>query len=194
MLIQLFAQVILATEEGVPTQISEEAESSGGVGLLLPAAEELFAGIIAFSIVFFFIWKWAIPALNKALEARQQAIAAELESAEKAKVEAESLLNDYRSQVAGAKGEAAQIVADAREAGEAVKADIVARAETEASTIKARGHEEVVAERDRVASDLRRQVADLSLDVAEKVVVSSLDVEAQRALVDQYIEELGGVR
>jgi F-type H+-transporting ATPase subunit b len=192
MLTQLFAQVILATEEVVP--ISEEGSSSGGIDLLLPAAEELLAGIIAFSIVFFFVWKWAIPALNKTLAARQQEIADELASAEKAKVEAETLLQDYRSQVAGAKNEAAQIVSDARDAGEAVKSDIVSRAEVEAETIKERGHEEVVAERDRVTSDLRRQVADLSLDVAEKVVVTSLDAEAQRELVDRYIDELGGVR
>jgi len=194
MLTHVFAQIILATEEVVPVQISEEAESSGGVGLLLPAPEELFAGIIAFSIVFFFIWKWGIPAMNKALEARQHAIAAELESAEKAKIEAETLLGDYRSQVAGAKAEAAQIVAEARDQGESVKADIISRAEAEAEQIKARAHEEVVAERERVTGDLRRQVADLSIDVAERVVRASLDLESQRVLVDQYIEELGGVR
>ncbi len=188
MLMHVFAQVLLA-QEAEP--ISEE---SGGVGLLLPAAEELIAGIIAFSIVFYFIWKWAIPALNKTLEARQAVIAAELESAEKAKVEAESLLTDYRTQVAGAKAEAAKIVADARDAGEAVKADIVTRAEGEAEQIKSRAGDEIAQERDRVASDLRRQVADLSIDVAKKVVGASIDVDGQRDLVDRYIDELGGVQ
>ena len=192
MLTQAFAQVILATEEVATT--SEEADSGGGIDLLLPASEELLAGIIAFAIVFFFVWKWAIPALNDTLAARQKAINDEYEAAENAKVEAESLLQDYRSQVAGAKGEASQIVADARESGEAVKSDIVTRAEVEAEDIKARGHDDVAAERERVASDLRRQVADLSLDVAEKVVVSSIDEQTQRELVDRYIDELGGVQ
>ncbi len=191
MLTHVFAQVLLAQEV---EQISEDAEGSGGVGLLLPVAEELMAGIIAFSIVFYFVWKWAIPALNKTLEARQAAIAAELESAEKAKVEAESLLTDYRTQVAGAKQEAAQIVSEAREAGEVVKADIVSRAEGEAEQIKSRAGDEIDAERDRVASDLRRQVADLSIDVAKKVVGASIDVDGQRELVDRYIDELGGVK
>ena len=191
MLMHVFAQVILAQEA---EQISETSEESGGISLLLPAPEELIAGIIAFSIVFFFIWKWAVPALNKTLEARQAAIAAELESAEKAKVEAESLLTDYQKQVAGAKGEAAQIVSDARDAGDAVKADIISRAEGEADQIKTRADDEIVAERERVASDLRRQVADLSVDVAEKIVGESLDVEMQRELVDRYIDELGGVQ
>lgn len=183
----VFAQLILAAEE------SGDAES-GGLDLLLPAAEELFAGIIAFGIVFFFVWKWAVPALSKTLEARQAEIAAEYESAEKAKVEAESLLTDYRSQLANANQEAEGIVAQARDDGDAVRADIVARAEGEADQIKSRAADEVEAERSRIAADLRRQVADLSLDVAERVVGSSIDSASQRELVDRYIDDLGGVQ
>ena len=172
----------------------EESGDSGGLDLLLPAAEELFAGIIAFSIVFFFVWKWAIPAFNATLAARQAEIDAEVESAEKAKLEAESLLSDYREQIAGARAEADQIVAEARDAGEAVKADIVARAQAEADQIKARATDEITAERERVSGDIRRQVADLSIDVAERVVGDSIDVERQRQLVDRYIDDLGGVQ
>ena len=182
----VFAQLILAAEDS--------GEESGGIDLLLPAPEELIAGIIAFAIVFFFVWRWAVPALSKTLEARQSEIAAEYESAEKAKVEAESLLNDYRSQLAGANVEAEQIVSDAREAGDALKADIVSRAETEAEQIKNRAQDEVQAERSRIAGDLRRQVADLSLDVAERVVGESIDADRQRELVDRYIDDLGGVQ
>lgn len=188
MSMNLALNVILATEAPA------SAEESGGIDLLLPAPEELIAGLIAFIIIFLVIWKFALPSLKATLQARQDEVKSRLESAEKSKEEAAALLTDYQAQVAGAKDEAAQIVADARDAGEAVKADIVARAEADAEAIKARGHEEVVAERDRVAADLRRQVADLSLDVAQRVVVSSLDADSQRALVDQYIDDLGGVQ
>ncbi len=183
---QLLASAILATEAAA-------SEGSDGVKLLLPAGEELIAGIIAFAIIFLVAWKFALPTLKETLEARQAAIKSELEAAEKSKIEASSLLEDYQAQVAGAKAEAAKIIADAREAGEAVKADIIARAEGEAEAIKERAHEEVASERARVADDLRRQVADLSINVAEKVVASSIDAETQRQLVDRYIEELGGV-
>ncbi len=174
--------------------ISEEgAEESGGASLLLPATEELIAGIIAFSIVFFFVWKWGIPALNTALEARQHAINSQLEAAEASKMEAESLLADYERQVANAKAEATQIVENARGAADEVKTGIVERAEAVAEQIKERAQDELSAERERVAGELRRQVADLSLDVAERVVGLSLDDESQRELVDRYIDELGGV-
>ena len=48
--------------------LAEAEESSSGIDLLLPATSELVAGIAAFAIVFFFIWKWALPALNETLE------------------------------------------------------------------------------------------------------------------------------
>jgi F-type H+-transporting ATPase subunit b len=184
--------LILATEE--PVQISEEAAESGGIGLLLPAPEELIAGLIAFIIIFAVVWKFALPALKETLEGRQEAVRSELRAAEVSKEEAASLLEDYRAQIAGANEEAAQIVTDAREAGEAVKADIVARAESEAEAVKSRASDDIASERERVADDLRRHVADLSLSVAERVVTSNIDEDVQRELVDRYIDELGGVQ
>lgn len=108
--------LILATAE--PVLISAETgEESGGIDLLLPAPEELIAGIIAFAIIFLVVWKFALPAVKKTLEARQDAIRSELAAAEQAKQEAASLLDDYKSQMAGAKDEAAKIMAEARDAG-----------------------------------------------------------------------------
>jgi F-type H+-transporting ATPase subunit b len=191
-MLSMLTQAVFLFQEPVP--ISEPVgEEAGGIQLLLPHPDELIAGLIAFVIVFFFVWKWAVPALNKTLEARQQAIRAEYEAAEAAKVEAESLLGDYHDQLSGARDEATAIVDEARTAGEQVKADIVSRAETEAEQIKSRAHDEIEGERERVAGELRREVADLSLTVAEKVVGTSLDDDRQRELVDRYIDELGGV-
>ena len=53
--------------------LAEAEESSSGIDLLLPATSELVASIAAFAIVFFFIWKWALPALNETLESRASA-------------------------------------------------------------------------------------------------------------------------
>ena len=113
----LSALAVLATEEG--------EEASGGLSLVLPHPEELIAGILAFLIVFFFVWKWALPTINKTLEARQQAITGQLDEAEKAKREAESLLADYKAQLADAKVEGNRIIEEARQSGEQLKADIV---------------------------------------------------------------------
>ena len=191
-MLSMLTQVVFLLQEAEQISVEPEEEASG-IQLLLPHPDELIAGLIAFVIVFFFVWKWAVPSLNKTLEARQQAIRSDYEAAEAAKVEAQSLLGDYQEQLAGAKNEAAGIVDEARTAGDQVKADILTRAETEAEKIKERAQGDIAGERERISGDLRRQVADLSIGVAEKVVGDSLDDDRQRQLVDRYIDELGGV-
>lgn len=176
----LFASLLLAAEE-----------EASGTDLLLPDLRELGAAVIAFAIVFFFIWKWAIPAFDEMLENRQKAIKADLEAAEKEKAEAAALKEDYANQLSGAREEATRIVEEARQAGESARADIVARAEGEAEDIKSRAHQELDAERERAMTAMKREVAGLSLDVAEKLVGQTLDRSGQQALVDQFIDELG---
>ena len=172
---------------------SEGASEGGGADLLIPAVEELIAGIIAFAIILFFVWKWVFPQLAKTLEARQAAVTAGIEAAEAAKVEAEKFRNDYRDQLSDAQNEANRIVEEARQAGEAVRADIVSKAEQEAESIKSRTRADLLGDRERATTEIRREMASLSLDIAEKVIGASLDREGQQALVEQYIEDLEGV-
>ncbi len=176
----LFASLLLAAEE-----------EASGADLLFPDYRELGAAVIAFAIVFFFIWKYAIPAFNEMIETRQKAIKANLEAAEAEKQQAASLKADYETSIAGARDEATQIVENARQAGESARADIVARAETEAEEVKTRAGQEIDAEKERAVVSMRREVAGLSLDVAEKLVGRNLDRSSQQALVDQFIDELG---
>ena len=180
--IMRFAQVLGA---------AEEPEESEGIDLLLPESSELIAGIIAFAIIFFFVWKWALPALDKSLAARQQAITGQLTEAEQTKADAESLLQDYRNQIAGARSEAESIVDDARQNAEAMKADIMSKAEAEAAETGRRARADAAAEKERAAGQIRDEVASLSLELAQRVVSGTIDEQAQRALVDRYIDELG---
>lgn len=170
--------------------LAAEEESGGGIDLLLPATSELIAGIIAFAVVFFFIWKWAWPAINRSLEARQQAIGGQLKEAEATKAEAKSLLDDYRAQMADAKGEASRIVEEARAQAETVRSDLVAKAEAEAGQIVGKAREDAANEKARALQEARQEVADLSIDLAEKVVGGNLDRAAQHGLIERYLADL----
>ncbi len=174
--------LILAAEEG--------AEESSGLDLLLPATPELIAGIIAFAIVFFFIWKWAVPALNRTLEERQKAIGGQIHEAEAAKAEAESLLNDYKKQLAELRAKEAEAVAAARAEGEQQRDSIIAKAQADAESIVAKAREDASAEKGRALAEARSEVANLSIDLAERVVGQNLDRQAQLGLVERYIAEL----
>jgi F-type H+-transporting ATPase subunit b len=180
----LLAQVVyLAAEEG-------EAPPEG-IDLVLPATEELIAGIIAFTIVFILIWWKVRPMIAETLAARQEAITGQLTEAEKAKQEAQSLLHDYQQQLARAKDEANQIVEDAKDAAESVKSDIVAKAEAEAVGMVAKARDEAAAEKDRVSAQLRDEVMSLSMALTQKVVGTGIDESTQQRLVEQFIDEVG---
>lgn len=170
--------------------LAAEESGDGGLKLLLPATDELIPGVLAFAIVFFFLWKWGIPAYNRTVEERQQAIQGQISEAEKAKAEAESLLADYQRQLADAKARQNELSEEARAAAETLKADILAKANAEAEAIVAKAREEAAAERSRVLSDARADVANLSIDLAERVVGEKLDRETQLGLVERYIAEL----
>jgi F-type H+-transporting ATPase subunit b len=178
----LTALVVLAQEEG---------EGGGGnLELVLPNTNELIAGIIAFSIIFFFVWKWAMPAINRILEERQAAIQGQIGEAEKAKVEAESLLADYRAQLAEAKAEGNRIIEEARQTAEQLKADIIAKAEEEASQIREKAQEEAASEKSRALAEARVQVGEISVELAGKLVGEVLDSKAHQALIDRYLTDL----
>ena len=182
-MLSLFAQVVYWA--------AEEDEPPEGIDLIIPEINELIAGVIAFTIVFVVVWVWARPAISKTLAARQDAITGQLTEAEKAKVEAESLLTDYKEQLAQARQEADRIVEEARQTAESLRSDMVAKAEAEAAAITQRAREEAAAEKERTAAQMRDEVAALSLQVAQKVVKETVDAGAQRALVDRYIDEVG---
>jgi F-type H+-transporting ATPase subunit b len=179
---------VLMLSTGV--MLAEEEGTTSNVALVLPETAELIAGILAFAIVFFFVWRWGLPTLNKTLAARQDAIAGQISEAERAKAEAESLLADYRSQLAEAKADANSIIEDARGAAEQMKGDIVARAETDATKILAKAREEADAEKARALSDARSQVGQISVDLAGKIVGETLDAKAHRDLVERYLSDL----
>lgn len=175
--------VVLATQ-------AEEAGEGSNVSLVLPETSELIAGIVAFVIVFYFINRWALPALNDTLEARQRAIGGKLEEAERNKVEAESVLADYKTQLTETRAKEAEILEEARNAAETVRADILAKANAEADQILSKARADADAEKRRVLADARTEVANLSIDLAERVVGQNLDHAAQLGLVEQYIAEL----
>lgn len=169
---------------------AESEESGDGLDLLLPATEELIAGIIAFLIIFFVVRQFALPAVTETLDKRQAAIKGELAAAEEQKAEAAQLLADYQQQVAGAKEEANRIVEAARRDAEAVRSDVTERASAEAQEILAKARDEANVEKARALAEARSEVKDISLTIAEKVVGSNLDRQAQEGLVNSFLADL----
>ncbi|MGW7365674.1 F0F1 ATP synthase subunit B [Streptomyces sp. NPDC054841] len=158
---------------------------------LVPPGPELLVGAIAFAIVFFFLAKKLLPNINKVLDERREAIEGGMEKAEAAKVEAQSVLEQYRAQLAEARHEAARLRQEATEQGAAIIAEMRAEGQRQREEIVAAGHAQIEADRKAAASALRQDVGKLATDLAGKLVGESLDDHARQSrTIDRFLDEL----
>ncbi|MET7476838.1 F0F1 ATP synthase subunit B [Streptomyces sp. NPDC005648] len=158
---------------------------------LVPEGPELLVGAIAFAIVFFFFWKKLLPNINKVLEERREAIEGGIEKAEAAQVEAQSVLEQYKAQLAEARHEAARLRQEAQEQGAALIAEMRAEGQRQREEIVAAGHAQIEADRKAAASALRQDVGHLATELAGKLVGESLEDHARQSrVIDRFLEDL----
>jgi F-type H+-transporting ATPase subunit b len=177
--------VKLALEKNDPEACQESPSP------IMPATNEILWGGLAFFFLLIALWKFGIPAATNMMHERTERIRGDLDTADKARSDAETVLAEYRTQLAESRTEASRIIEEARQQAEQVRRDLTARAEAEAAELRARNVEQLAAERDRVLGELRGQVASLAVELAEKVVESNLDREANLALIESYINSVG---
>ena len=158
---------------------------------ILPAANELIWGTVAFLILLFLMYRTVFPSINQAFKDRRANIEGKLEQAEREREEAEQLLEEYRRRLRDAEDETQRILEEARSNAERVRRDLLAKAETDAGRELDRARQAIRAERDQAIRQLRNEVGTLAVELATRVVGDSLDRERQLRLVDEYIEELG---
>jgi F-type H+-transporting ATPase subunit b len=177
--------LILAAEAGVPHEN----------GWLLPhvVEEALIAGAASL-IVFALLWWKALPAARNALAARSDRIADELTTAETARTEAEGRLADVQSRVANADNERQRLLVEARQTADALKAQLIEKAERDAADIVARASADIDAAKAQATADLQSEVGRLALGAAEEIVMANLDGTAQGDLVESYINQVGASR
>lgn len=161
------------------------------VNILRLPLDELIIGTLAFAIVFFALAKFAFPAISKTLEDRADAIEGGLARAENSQAEAAAMLEQYRAQLADARGEAATIRAEAQAEKAAMIESARGEAATAAASVTERAQAQIEAERSQAMASLRRDVSELALTLAGKVIGESLTDDARaRASVDRFIADL----
>ena len=161
---------------------------------LLPPVGEIVVGLITFAILAFVVIKFVVPNFEKVFQARREAIEGGLERAEAMQAEAKAALEQYRAQLAEARGEAAQIRDAARAEGQQIIEELRAQAQEESARIVARGEEQLTAQRQQIVHELRGQIGTLAVDLAGRVVGESLADDARRSgTVDRFLTELDGM-
>ena len=99
--------------------------------------------LISFFLLLFLLKKVAYPQILKGLKKREETIKQQLEEAQKTKKEAETLLEDYKRQLAEARSEAQKIMNEGKSLGENMRKEIVQKAQAESNQIVKRAQEEI---------------------------------------------------
>ncbi|QUH04695.1 F0F1 ATP synthase subunit B [Saccharopolyspora erythraea] len=167
------------------------AAEGGGHNPIIPEPVEIVVGLVAFLLLLFVLWKYAVPRFEKVYEERSKRIEGGIEKAEAAQAEAQRTLEQYKSQLAEARAEAARIRDDARAEGQQIVEEMRAQAQAESERIVSAGQSALAAQRAQIVAELRADLGRQAVDLASRVVGESLEDEARRrGTVDRFLDEL----
>ena len=145
----------------------------------------------SFLLLMVLIKKFAWGNITSIFEERAKKISDDIDSAESARKNAEVLEQKREEALAGSREEAATIVETAKETAEKNKASILADTTEEVSRLKQKANQEIAQSKADALRSIKGDVADLSIDLASKIIGQTLDKEAQSQLIDSYIDKLG---
>lgn len=159
--------------------------------ILTPDLGLLFWMLIAFLVVLFFLVRFGFPAIINTVEKRKQYIDESLAKAHEAsdrllhiKQEGETLLQEAREQQA-------KIMKEAAETRDAIVEKAEKKARQESARIIAEAKQQIAFEKQEAIRDIRSQVAELSVNIAEKILREELSSEkAQQANIDRLLDEV----
>ena len=155
---------------------------------------EINPGLIVWTIVTFILLlivlrKFAWKPILQALEGRESHIRSTLERTEQAKQDAESILQEYRQQVAKAEEESRRILNEGRALAEKIKNDIVEKANQQSRKMIDQAKQEIERDKEAALLQLRSEVANLAILAAERILNESLDANKHRKVIDDMLRE-----
>lgn len=156
------------------------------LGISVPG---LLAQFVNFILLLIILRVVAYKPILKMLDERSARIRASVEGAEEVKRQAAHTEEELARRLAEARRDGQEIIAQAQKIADRTRQEEVEKTRTELDHLRAKALEDIERERERAVLELRKQVADLALFAAERVVGRSLDRTAHYRLVDEALAE-----
>ena len=160
------------------------------MGLVTPSIGLIFWMTLSFGILFFILAKFAWKPIMKALKDREESIEGSLRAADRAKEEMSQLVFSNEQLMKEAKDERDAMLRDARKIRDKIIGEAKTKAEEEANRIVETAKENIHFEKMAALTDLKNQIAILSIEIAEKIMKENLSTdEKQKELVTKLLNE-----
>jgi F-type H+-transporting ATPase subunit b len=158
-----------------------------------PSIFGISAGVSFWTLVIFILLsivlaKYAFPPILGYAAAREQRIQDALDEARRQREETERLLEEQRAELAEARVQAQQFIAEGKQAAERVREDMLVRARAEQEELVTRAKQDIVSERERAIESLRREAVDLAMAAAGKLLGQRVDAAEDRRIVTEYLK------
>lgn len=169
---------------------TEAAEDEGLNPLVRVVPGLMIWTLLAFVVALLVLRKYAWPQITRILDERQTQIEDSIDAAERTRQEADQLLAEYRERLAEARAQADEIVAKAERAGEVAEREALDAAKEKREDLLEQTRRDIQAETQAAIQEIRREVADLTVQATEKVTRKTLSAEDQKRLVEEALSEL----
>lgn len=158
--------------------------------LITPNVGLMIWVLVVFLICLAVLAKWVFPIIGQVLDRRAETINDSIDSAAKLREDAEGVLAEYRERLAQAREQAEEIIARARQTGEAHQREVIEAARQERERLLEQTRRDVQDETARAIEEIRREVADLTVQATEKLTSRVLNEDDQRRLVEEALSDL----
>ena len=142
--------------------------------------------------LFLVLKKFLFKPVLKMIEDRQQEIDGMYTQAGQAQANAQAMETEYRLKLSDAQATGERIVKEAVARGQSREEDILRQAAQEADALRDKAAADIAREKSKAVNDAKNEISDLALSIATKVVGHELKADDQKALIDGFIDELGG--
>ena len=153
-------------------------------------ADSAFTAVNIFILFIIASYLFFYPVRNF-LQARQNRIKRDLDTAETEKKSALDMKAEYEAKLKEVNKEAEEILSSARKKATKNEAKIIDDAKAEAARIIEQARKEAQLEKKRVADEMKKEMVAIASAMAGKVVAASIDTTVQDSLIDETIKEMG---
>ncbi|MBP3253889.1 MAG: F0F1 ATP synthase subunit B [Bacteroidales bacterium] len=161
------------------------------MGLLTPDIGLVFWMTLTFAVVLFILGKWGWPVIIKGLKKREEDIKNSLLAAENAKKEMEKLKAGNEELLLQARQERDNILKEAKQAGSQMIEQAREQAKLEADKIILQARENINFEKEKAIKEVQTQMAQLSLDIAQKVIEREVEnPQVSSELIAKQLEKI----
>jgi F-type H+-transporting ATPase subunit b len=150
--------------------------------------------LITFLIMLAILARYVYPEIVRLAEARQRAIATQLQEAERARQEAEAKLKEAEAKLDDARRTAQSVIDAASKSGEQLRRELKEKADEEVRRLHESAVKQIEAERETALRSVRTEVAGMVVSATEKVIGETLDLNKHKQLIDKAIAEVAGER